>query len=585
MSITPSSGVPDRDLARAFAILGAFFLVATAGLYLYRLDWRLPFPRDGSTIVVGRDFLNFWMYGRAAAWPNPAGWYDAAAYQGTLATLLGTNYPGQNWSYPPSVMLIAAPFGLLSYLHALALWTALGLAGFVILARRHFADPRLLAAIVFSPAAVFCLISGQSSLVTAAILIGIFTWLDRRPLLAGLLIGLLTIKPQLGLLFPVMLIASERWRVFFAAVATALVLFAISAALFGPQAWIDFVEKGLPTQNLVLADPEGIATPYYPTLFMNLRGIGASYAVAMATQLCFSLAAIAAVAWAFRTRRDADPVWLMALFFACAIAAVPYLLAYDTLALCFAVLMLLEAGKLDARGRVLARFVYWLPLLQIGLGNLHIPGPALIAPAFALYAVMRLCAERPSRNAPDRERLHERDRHVEVRRSTGGGFDCAWREFPDQPEGRRRKCKARLRDRDDQRNHARYVILDELHLGDKRRQRGRVADAEPEQHHAEKKKRHARPSRRHEGDQARDLHRVAETGDEPPVGADRHQPAEKRATCDGRGGRGPHSEARNLRAKRRHQKREKMREEAYLREQPQRHRGGKRQEGEIAPEQ
>ena len=80
----------------------------------------------------------------------------------------------------------------------------------------------------------------------------------------------------------------------------------------------------------------------------------------------------------------------MALFFACSIAAVPYLLSYDSLALCCAALLLLGAGQLDTPGRVMVRLVYWLPLLQIGLGNLHVPGPGLIAPAFAVYAVMRL---------------------------------------------------------------------------------------------------------------------------------------------------------------------------------------------------
>lgn len=381
---------PDRDLARALVILGAFALIATAGLYLYRLDWQWPFPRDGSTLVIGRDFLNFWMYGRAAVMDNPAQWYDVATYQGALAQLLGPSYPGQNWSYPPSVMLIAPPFGLLPYVYALALWTALGLGGFIVFARRQFGDPLFVAALIFSPAVVFCLISGQSSLITAMMLVGIFWALDRRPILAGMLIGLLTIKPQLGLLFPIILIVSERWRVFFTAAATAIALFAISAALFGTQTWIDFILKGMQTQNLVLADPEGIATPFYPTVFMNLRGIGASYAFAMAVQVCVAIAAVGAVAWAFRFRRDADPLWLMALFFACSVSAVPYLLSYDTLALCIASLLLLAAGQLDSQGRMLVRLVYWLPLLQIGLGNLHIPGPALIAPAFAVYAVMRL---------------------------------------------------------------------------------------------------------------------------------------------------------------------------------------------------
>jgi hypothetical protein len=392
MASTPDLPSPDRELARAFAILGAFFLVASAGVYLWKLDGGLPFPRDGSTLVVGRDFLNFWMYGRAAMLPDPGRWYDAALYQEALTGLLGAGYPGQNWSYPPSVMLVAAPFGFLGYLQALALWTVFGLAAFFVVARRHFTDPLLLAAILFSPAAIFCVISGQSSLVTAAILIGIFALLDRRPVLAGVLIGLLTIKPQLGLLFPVMLIASDRRRAFFAATVTALWLFTISAVWFGPLSWAEFMLKGLPVQNIVLADPEGIATPYYPTIFMNLRGIGASYMLAMAVQACVALAAVAAVFWAFRYRREADPLWLAALFLSCSIAAVPYLLSYDTLALCFVTLLLLGAGKLDGHGRLLARFVYWLPLLQIGLGNLHVPGPALIAPAFAVYAVIRLRA-------------------------------------------------------------------------------------------------------------------------------------------------------------------------------------------------
>jgi Glycosyltransferase family 87 len=383
-----------REVIKSFAILGGFFFVVAVGTYLYSLDVSTTYPRDGSTLVVGRDFLNFWMYGRAASLPDPGHWYDAAAYQHALATLLGPGYPGQNWSYPPTVMLIAAPFGRLGYLPALLLWTILNLAIFFVVAVRHVADRRTLLALMICPAAAFCLMSGQSSFLTSAVLIGIFALLDRRPLIAGVLIGLLTLKPQLGLLLPVVLIASGRWRVFAAAAVTTLVLAALAAALFGTQAWIAFVTQGLPTQNIVLADPEGIATPFYPTVFMNLRGIGLGYSAAMVVQVCFALAAVAAVAWAFRYRADADPPLLFALFTACSVAAVPYLLVYDTLPLCFAVLALLAANRLDNRGAWLARLVFWLPLLQIGLGNLHIPGPALIAPLCALYIIERL------RNAP-----------------------------------------------------------------------------------------------------------------------------------------------------------------------------------------
>lgn len=154
------------------------------------------------------------------------------------------------------------------------------------------------------------------------------------------------------------------------------------------------MQKGLPVQNLVLADPDRIGTAYYPTIFMNVRGIDASYALAMSIQACFSAFAVGAVFFAFRYRRDGDPQLLAALFFACSICAVPYLLSYDALpAACLAV-MLLGRGTLDLRGQVLAKLLYWLPLIQMALGTGHIPGPALIPPAFALYALLRLKADR-----------------------------------------------------------------------------------------------------------------------------------------------------------------------------------------------
>jgi hypothetical protein len=390
-----------RETIRALALLGAFFFVVSLAGYLITMSWSPAIPRDGTTLVIGRDFLNLWMYGRSAFAPDPSRFYDLVEYHRALDALLGAGYPGQNWSYPPSIFFVAAPFGQLGYLPALAIWTVLGAALFFYVARARSGDNRLLVALAVSPAAILCVVSGQSSLITAAMLVTIFVWLDRRPIAAGILIGLLTLKPQLGVLLPVMLIASGRWRVFVCAAVTTLVLVGATALVFGPQVWGDFITKGLAANNLVLADPERIATPFYPTVFMNLRGINLPYGFALAVQLCVSAAAVAAVAWAFRYRRDADPLWLMALFIACMVSATPYLLSYDTLALAFAALLLLERGTLDATGRRMVQLVYWLPLLQIGLGNLHVPGPALIAPAFALYALTRLRASPAAAGAFD----------------------------------------------------------------------------------------------------------------------------------------------------------------------------------------
>lgn len=389
-STAAPSAASDRDVLHAFFWLGLFFVAAAAVAYGMTLRDGIAIPRDGSALVVGRGFLNIWMYGRAAALPDPGHWYDIASYQNALTALLGSGYPGQSWSYPPSTMLIAAPFGQMPYLAALALWTLIGFTSFAgVLGRAGF-DTESLVALLASPAAVFCAISGQSALVTAAMLIVILAQLDRRPILAGVLIGCLTLKPQLGILFPVMLIATGRWRVFAAAATTALAIAGVTAAMFGTQVWIDFIERGLPTQWIVLQAADHVAAPFYPSLYVNLRGLGLAAPLALVIQAMAGLAAAILVWRVFRAHRNADPRMLAALFLAASATAMPALTASDTLALTVAAVALLRGGLLDHMGRLMVQLLFWLPLLQLGLGQIHVPGPGLIPPAFALYLAARL---------------------------------------------------------------------------------------------------------------------------------------------------------------------------------------------------
>ncbi len=395
----------DRAFLRDILVGGAALFIATLLAYLATINWAPSYPRDSTTLVVGRDFMNFWVYGQAAISAEPGRFYDPAIYNAHLATILGAGHPGLNWSYPPSIMLLAAPFGQIGYFPALLIWTLLGIAVFIPVALHYartlnISDWKILIPVMVSPAAVFCLMSGQSSFFTAALLIGAFVCLDRRPLLAGLLIGLLTLKPQLGFLFPVMLIVSGRWRVFAAATVTSLGIAAATAAIFGPQVWIDFVTKGIPVQNWVLSDPNLVATPFYPTVFMNVRGLGASYTVSMICQGVVSAFALGAVIWAFYRRRDAEPRLLFALFLTASASFSPYLLAYDLLPTTFAAIALLASGALDPAGRRLAQLLYWLPALQLAFGMFHVPGPALITPAILLYLVLALRGSSPSRLAP-----------------------------------------------------------------------------------------------------------------------------------------------------------------------------------------
>jgi glycosyl transferase family 87 len=379
-----------RVTLRDCALLGGLASLGLVIVYVATARWLPPYPRDASSLVIGRDFLNFWMYGRAALEHAPERFYDPGLYNAALRKFLGPDYLGQNWSYPPDIMLLAAPFGLLGYLPALVSWTLIGIATLAAAGFARLRDKTLILPLFAAPAVAFCLMSGQSSLLTAAALVTAFAWLDRRPILAGVLMGLLTLKPQLGLLLPVMLIASARWRVFGAAAATAAVLVSVSASIFGMNAWLAYLHQGLAVQNGVLADTRLIAAPFMPTVFMNLHAVGLGYGAAMAVQACVSLLAAATVFWAFRVNREANPQALQALFFACSLAATPYLLSYDTLPLVFASMMLLRVDPLDTTGRTLVKLAFWLPFLQFILGKYHVPGAAFVAPAFAAWLAWRL---------------------------------------------------------------------------------------------------------------------------------------------------------------------------------------------------
>jgi len=386
----PATADPrDREFLRDLLAMGGILFVLTAIAYLATCAWTLPFPRDKTGLVVGRDFLNLWMYGRAVADADPARFYDIAVYNAELTKLLGEGYPGQNWPNPPTALLVMAPFGALGFFPALFAWLAIGIAALALTMRRVFADARVLPVLLVSPAALLCLMSGQSSFLTTAALIGAVVCWDRRPLLAGVLLGLLTVKPQLGILIPVALLASQRWTVFATAALTALALAGFAAALFGPEIWIAYITKALPLQREVLADPSGIAMPFHATIFMNLRGLLGND-VAMIVQAASSVAAVAAVAWAFWFKRDADVAVLCALLLACTQAASPYMSSYDLLPLTLMALVLLARGECDAAGRRLAQLVFWMPALQLLFGSIQMPGPGFIAPALAIYLVLRL---------------------------------------------------------------------------------------------------------------------------------------------------------------------------------------------------
>src|SRR5262249_15603846 len=81
---------------------------------------------------------------------------------------------------------------------------------------------------------------GQNGFLTAALIGGTLYLLPTRPVLSGICLGLLTYKPQYGLLFPLALVAASEWKVFFAAAVTAVALVVASWLAFGTESWQAF---------------------------------------------------------------------------------------------------------------------------------------------------------------------------------------------------------------------------------------------------------------------------------------------------------------------------------------------------------
>ena len=373
---------PRADGVRTLSVAALLLAAVFVPFYLATLDGDWPIVRDGTGLVVGRDFLNFWMYGRAALGSDPARFYDLATYWAAIAEAAGPGYPGQQWSYPPSVMLLAAPFGALPYPVALAIWSAVGLLAFVAAMRLWTRDARLIFALAVAPAAIFGLMSGQFAYLGAAAILTTLRWRDRRPVLAGILIGLLTIKPQLGLFLPVMLLAARDWRAIGAAVATALAVAGATAAIWGIDPWIAYVRTGLANQSLVLTDPERLAGPFMATIFMNARVAGVAVPVAAALQAVAAIGAAGLIWRTFARRPSADDMRANALFLAAAAFGTPYLLSYDTLPLAVAAALVMADGR---GGRLPPMLVYFLPLIQMVAGEHGVAGPAAIPILFALW--------------------------------------------------------------------------------------------------------------------------------------------------------------------------------------------------------
>jgi arabinofuranan 3-O-arabinosyltransferase len=345
----------DAKLARPLELV-AFALVVAHAVYLaacYLHGIWIVAP-DGSG--VQSDFVNVWAAGRLVLEGHPASAYDWPTHKLVEEAAVGHPFAGYfGWHYPPPFLFVAAALALVSFPAAYAVWV-FGTFPIYLAAIRAIIGDRagyLLAAAF--PAVLSNFIVGQNGFLTAGLFGGALFLLERRPLLAGILIGLLSYKPHLGFLFPIALAAGGYWRTFAAATATAALMAIASWLAFGTDTWIAFFGNIGHTEQAFLS--EGAADlGKMQSAFGLIRTLGGSEALAWWAQAAVALAAATAVGALWRSRADYE-IKAAALGTACMLAT-PYLYTYDLVVLAVPLAFLFRLGR--ARG--------FLPQEMAGIG-------------------------------------------------------------------------------------------------------------------------------------------------------------------------------------------------------------------------
>jgi hypothetical protein len=349
-------------------------------------------PNDAFGRPLGTDFSNVYAAGTYVREGRPQAPFDPALQFAREQEIFGSSTPFYGWHYPPFFLFVAALLAFMPYVPALIAWQAASIGLYllairvILVAQAKSMDsswPRLsrpsmsrcvgvkegvdggdkpghddtdgirprstipvddplwlLLALAF-PAVFVNLGHGHNGLLTAALFGAALAVLDRRPLVAGLLFGLLSYKPQFGVLIPLVLVATGRWRVVAAAVGTVATLVVVTTFAFGSPVWDAFIASIHFTRTVVL---ESGQTGWYKiqSVFAWVRMWGGSVPLAYALHTVVAIALAVVLVWLWRLR--VDFCLKAAALIIAAILVTPYSLDYDMTMLAPAIAFLAAHG-------------------------------------------------------------------------------------------------------------------------------------------------------------------------------------------------------------------------------------------------
>src|ERR1700761_3073481 len=300
--------------------------------------------------ALGADWVIFLAACRAYFTGNLAHIYNQAWITADTNSQFGhwlsTPLPFPLFPYPPVFLLLVLPFAQLPVGWSLFFSQLVQLAALAWALRRLGGSYIfLLLGALLAPAASNNVLAGSNAVLVTALIVGGIALLDTRPWLAGALLGAVIFKPQFFVLLPFALIAARQGRALAGMIACACALVLLSAVVFGPGLWLDWINVYLHPQAVGGMNGTDWGHSWDDSVSTCLALLGVPRGLALAGQ---GLAALAALALCWRAFRIAHPQRLAVLLCA-ALLASPHVSNYDLIMAAIAALLLVRSMSESSR--------------------------------------------------------------------------------------------------------------------------------------------------------------------------------------------------------------------------------------------
>ena len=303
--------------------------------------------------------------------------YDAKYAKEIISLPAGENLK-QNFLpflYPPQSLPIISLLGIFDYNISLAIWFLLQITLLFYVLKPYCSQ---LTSILIIPSFILieCM-AGQNGMLFVSLFLIVMNFRKTKPILSGIALGVFSIKPQLAIFLPILLLYEKNWRVLVIAIITTAILILISASIWGFGLWHDYIELSQTFLKIVNISPKEYIT-VAASPFMALRMLHFSSQFAIILQVIISLGVLLLVCLILkRAKTDQQIIPLIA---SATLLFSSYSFIYDDIILLPFCLILFNRNNNTSLQRLSFIFMAFIPVIAIRLHNIGVP--------YALFSIV-----------------------------------------------------------------------------------------------------------------------------------------------------------------------------------------------------